>query len=42
MEEALRILPGRLPHLHLDGDVEWRTATAISGPTRLPLAFQRT
>ena len=41
MEEALRILPGRLPHLHLDGDVEFRTATAISGPTRLPLSFQR-
>ena len=33
MEEALRILPGRLPRLHLDGDVEWRTATAISGPS---------
>ena len=42
MEEALRILPRRLPHVHLDGDVEWRTATAISGPNRLPLAFQRT
>jgi cytochrome P450 len=42
MEEALRILPIRLRHLHLDGDVEWRTATAITGPWRLPLAFDRT
>jgi cytochrome P450 len=41
MEEALRILPGRLPHLRLDGDVEWRTGTGISGPTHLPLAFEQ-
>jgi cytochrome P450 len=39
MEEALRILPGRLPNLRLDGDVDWRLGTGIAGPSRLPLAF---
>lgn len=39
MEEALRILPTRLRNLRSDGEPEWRQATGISGPTRLPLAF---
>jgi cytochrome P450 len=39
MEEALRILPSRLPALQLDGEVGWRVGTGIVGPTRLPIAF---
>jgi cytochrome P450 len=39
MEEALRILPGRLPNLRLDGEAVWRAGTGIAGPSRLPLAF---
>ena len=39
MEEALRILPVELPDLHLDGEVVWRVGTAITGPSKLPLAF---
>jgi cytochrome P450 len=40
MQEALRILAPRMPGLRLDGDVMWRAGTGISGPTRLPLAFE--
>ena len=39
MEEALRILAGRLRNLRLAADPEWRAGTGISGPTVLPLAF---
>jgi cytochrome P450 len=39
MEEALRILPRRLPNLRLDGEVVWRAGTGIAGPSVLPLAF---
>ena len=39
MEEALRILPARLPGLHLDGEPTWRTGTGIAGPDALPIAF---
>jgi cytochrome P450 len=39
MEEALQVLTARLPGLRLDGDVEWRMGTGITGPARLPLAF---
>jgi cytochrome P450 len=39
MEEALRILPKRLPNLRLDGEAVWRVGTGIAGPSRLPLAF---
>ena len=39
MEEALRILPARLPNLRLDGEPQWRLGTGIAGPTVLPLAF---
>ena len=39
MEEALRILPRRLPNLRLDGEAVWRAGTGIAGPSRLPLAF---
>lgn len=39
MEEALRILPGRLPNLRLDGAAVWRAGTGIAGPSRLPIAF---
>jgi cytochrome P450 len=39
MEEALRILPARLPNLRLDGEVTWRAGTGIAGPSVLPLAF---
>jgi cytochrome P450 len=41
MEEALRILPGRLPNLRLDGEPVWRLGTGIAGPSSLPLAFDR-
>jgi cytochrome P450 len=41
MEEALRILPGRLPNLRLDGEAVWREGTGIQGPSLLPLAFDR-
>ena len=40
MTEALQILSRRLPGLRLDGDVEWRADTGITGPTSLPLAFE--
>lgn len=39
MEEALQVLTARLPGLRLDGEVEWRLGTGITGPARLPLAF---
>jgi cytochrome P450 len=39
MEEALRVLPRRLPDLRLDGEPTWRTGTGISGPSKLPLRF---
>jgi cytochrome P450 len=39
MTEALRILSQRLRRLRLDGEVEWRADTGITGPTTLPLAF---
>lgn len=39
MEEALTILPRRLPNLRLDGEPTWRLNTGISGPTTLPVAF---
>jgi cytochrome P450 len=39
MEEALRILPRRLPNLRLDGEPVWRAGTGIAGPSFLPLAF---
>jgi cytochrome P450 len=39
MEEALRILPVRLPNLRLDGEPVWRMGTGIAGPSALPLAF---
>jgi cytochrome P450 len=42
MEEALRILPVRLPDLRLDGEPRWRTGTGIAGPDELPLAFSPT
>jgi cytochrome P450 len=41
MEEALRILPARLPDLRLDGESVWREGTGIQGPSVLPLAFGR-
>ncbi len=39
IEEALTILPRRLPNLRLDGEPTWRLNTGISGPVTLPLAF---
>jgi hypothetical protein len=39
MEEALRILPARLPNLRFDGEPVWRSGTGIAGPSYLPLAF---
>lgn len=42
MEEALTILPRRLPNLRLDGDPKWRVGTGIAGPDALPLAFDPT
>jgi len=39
MAEALQILSRRLPGLRLAGDVAWRADTGITGPTRLPIAF---
>ena len=42
MEEALRILPQRLPDLRLDGEPTWRAGTGISGPNELPLRFTPT
>lgn len=40
MEEALRILPGRLRGMRLDGQPSWREDTGISGPSYLPLRFE--
>jgi len=40
MEEALRILPGRLRDVRLDGQPSWREGTGISGPSHLPLRFE--
>jgi cytochrome P450 len=42
MEEALRVLPGRLRNIRLDGELCWREGTAITGPSHLPLRFQPT
>jgi cytochrome P450 len=40
IEEALRVLPGRLRNIQLDGQPSWRQGTGISGPSHLPLRFQ--
>jgi hypothetical protein len=40
MEEALRLLPGRLRDIRLDGQPSWREGTGITGPTQLPLRYQ--
>lgn len=40
MEEALRVLPGRLRDIRLDGQASWREGTAITGPSHLPLRFE--
>jgi cytochrome P450 len=42
MEEALAILPHRLPNLRLGGEVTWRVGTGIAGPDILPLEFDPT
>jgi len=42
MTEALQILSRRLPGLRLGGEVTWRADTGITGPTHLPLEFERT
>ncbi len=40
LQEALPLLARRMPNLALDGAVEWKPlATAIFGPTRLPVTF---
>lgn len=39
MEEALKILPHRMPNLRRDGESAWRQDTGIQGPITLPLAF---
>jgi cytochrome P450 len=40
MTEALTILARRLPGLRPDGEPAWRVGTGITGPTRLPIAFE--
>lgn len=40
MTEALQILAVRMRGLRLDGEVIWRSDTGITGPSRLPLAFE--
>ncbi len=42
MEEALAILPHRLPNLRLGGEATWRVGTGITGPDILPLEFDPT
>jgi cytochrome P450 len=42
MEEALAILPSRLPNLRVDGEATWRVGTGIAGPDVLPLEFDST
>jgi cytochrome P450 len=39
MEEALAVLPRRLPNLRLGGETTWRVGTGIAGPNLLPLEF---
>jgi len=40
LQEALTVLPRRMPDMRLDGDLVWKPATAaIFGPEVLPLAF---
>ena len=39
-QEALTIMAERMPHLRLDGEVEWKpNSFGIWGPARLPVAF---
>jgi cytochrome P450 len=40
MEEALRVLPGRLHNIQLNGQPSWRQGTGITGPSHLPLRFK--
>ncbi|HVA09152.1 MAG TPA: cytochrome P450 [Acidimicrobiales bacterium] len=43
LQEALPILAARMPHLQVDGVVEWKPATfGIWGPSRLPIRFDAT
>jgi cytochrome P450 len=40
LQEALPLLARRMPHLELDGEIEWKPSSfGIWGPSRLPLRF---
>ena len=41
LSEALKILSVRLPNPRVTGDAAWRPLMGMSGPTRLPLEFDR-
>jgi cytochrome P450 len=41
LSEALKILAVRLPNPRVTGDAAWRPLMGMSGPTRLPLEFDR-
>ncbi len=39
LQEALRVLVGKLPGLRLAGDVEWKTEMLVRGPRSMPVAW---
>ncbi len=39
LQEALKVLPGRMPNMKLTGDVIWKRNVGIDGPLNLPISF---
>jgi cytochrome P450 len=39
LQEALRVLTGRLPGLHLAGEITWKTQMMVRGPRRMPVGW---
>ena len=40
LQEALTVLPRRMPHLALTGEVVWKRNVGIDGPLNLPISFE--
>jgi cytochrome P450 len=40
LTEALTVMSARMPGLHLDGPVPWKSFLGVTGPAMLPVAFE--
>jgi cytochrome P450 len=39
LQEALRVLLGDLPNLHVAGDIEWKRDMIVRGPVTMPVGW---